>query len=169
MADLATLTALRERVSQGVARRIVRSLVNRGLIIKPEICSRCEVQPPRGIDGRSLIQGHHYKGYEHPTEVQWLCVKCHRQVTPVAPREKTGGFIHRETLRGSGNPFAKLDEKKVSEILARLANGEQGKAIAFDFGVTPTEISGIRRCRIWKHVQRPLVLSALIAKEAARG
>ncbi len=54
------------------ARHAVNGAVRSGKLIKPEACERCQKIPMR-------IEGHHYKGYEFPLEVLWLCISCHRK------------------------------------------------------------------------------------------
>lgn len=54
------------------ARRALRRAVKSGKVYKPARCSRCFVLE----EGRK-IQGHHYKGYDAPLDVIWLCNLCH--------------------------------------------------------------------------------------------
>lgn len=58
--------------------------------------------------------------------------------------------------RGSATKSAKLDEEKVVEILARLRDGETGRTLATEFGVTAALISNIKRGRAWPHVPREI-------------
>jgi formylmethanofuran dehydrogenase subunit E len=55
-----------------VARQTLGRAVKSGKIVKPVSCSSC------GGSGR--LEGHHNEGYDKPLSVQWLCVKCHRQL-----------------------------------------------------------------------------------------
>jgi hypothetical protein len=51
--------------------KIYSDALKSGLLIKPEICSKC------GLPDRSnKIAGHH-NDYEKPLEVEWLCNHCH--------------------------------------------------------------------------------------------
>jgi hypothetical protein len=52
------------------ARRLLRTAVATGRIIKPAICEWC------GDDAR-YIDGHH-ADYSQPLEVEWVCRACHR-------------------------------------------------------------------------------------------
>ena len=55
---------------------------------------------------------------------------------------------------GSKHHNAKLDEKKVREIKTRLALGEEtGEAIAKQYGVSASVISGIKNGHHWRHVK----------------
>lgn len=58
----------------------------------------------------------------------------------------------RNDATGSRHPKAKLTEDQVREIKRRLANGEQQKVIAKDYGVSPTSIRAIAIGRNWGHV-----------------
>lgn len=63
------LKSIRERRTiVGKARDAVNSAVQRGVLIKPLVCSRC---PNTG-----MIHGHH-PDYTKPLEVIWLCPICH--------------------------------------------------------------------------------------------
>jgi hypothetical protein len=51
------------------AHAAVKSAVKRGVLIKPDLCSRC------GQHGRRIEAAHH--DYTKPLEVTWLCSSCH--------------------------------------------------------------------------------------------
>lgn len=61
------------------ARQLLKRAVNRGEVVKPETCSKCGEKPALMLNGRSAIEGHHYKGYDFPLDVIWLCHWCHRE------------------------------------------------------------------------------------------
>lgn len=75
---------------KSLARQRLGTAIKRGLILKPATCSVCGIAPEPAIDGRSQIQGHHYRGYDKPLDVQWLCVPCHRKETPLAAGGRSG-------------------------------------------------------------------------------
>ncbi len=52
------------------AREKVNRALKSGKLNKPKTCENC------GISG-GRIEGHHYKGYDYPLDVQWLCTPCH--------------------------------------------------------------------------------------------
>jgi len=54
-----------------LASRTLRTAVQRGIVNKPESCSRCEAKP-----GRRGLHGHHHD-YSKPLAVEWLCRPCH--------------------------------------------------------------------------------------------
>lgn len=56
-------------------------------------------------------------------------------------------------LRGAENGTAKLNDAAVRDIRRRLeGRRETGKALAAEYGVSTTIISGIRKRHIWRHV-----------------
>lgn len=126
------------RLLQTRARSRVRSQVKAGLMVKPERCERCGVNPGFGRDGRSLLQGHHHKGYDFPTDVEWLCARCHSTESPPTPQ------------LGEANPQSKLTEAAVREI--RASTGTK-RSLAARYGVDPELIRLVRRRKLWGHVQ----------------
>lgn len=73
------------------ARCRLRDAVRYKRISKPETCSRCN----RKTEAR-LLHGHHFKGYEFPLEVEWLCVHCHNEADK--PAIVANGFKMRNNL-----------------------------------------------------------------------
>lgn len=55
--------------------------------------------------------------------------------------------------KGSQKWFAKLTERDVENIIRRLCNKEQQKAIADDYGIAHPAISNINRGLAWSHVR----------------
>lgn len=119
--------------------RIVRQAVVDGTIKKPSRCQKCHAPEKFGIDGRSLLQGHHYLGYEKPLVVTWLCSTCHGK----------------EDRRASGelNSHAKLNINAVSEIRRRYQrlsfNVSNVRELAAEYGVDRTTIQSIVAKRSW--------------------
>lgn len=66
-------------------------------------------------------------------------------------RDRSARKRHRDD-RGEKHPGAKLTEKKVLKIRARLASGEGCRNIARDFHVTPQMIRRIDRRLAWRHI-----------------
>lgn len=56
------------------ARRKLQYAVLAGYLEKPNKCSKCG-----GFGINVVIEGHHYKGYDFPLDVEWLCVICHTE------------------------------------------------------------------------------------------
>lgn len=57
-------------LQKNAARRMVQSYVKKGKIEKPEKCEVCQRE--------ARICAHHYRGYDHPLAIIWLCASCHR-------------------------------------------------------------------------------------------
>jgi hypothetical protein len=93
------------------AKRIVRAAIDDGSLVRPTTCQKCGEIPAPYRDGRSPIQAHHHD-YSKPLDVEWLCIKCHRDETPVAAG--TRNAWHRlndelvEVIRGSNISTATL-------------------------------------------------------------
>ena len=56
------------------AHTAVHNAVQRGVLIKPNVCTRCGAPTPK-----RLLDGHH-PDYAKPLEVVWVCKRCHRQL-----------------------------------------------------------------------------------------
>ena len=56
------------------ARGAVYDALKNFVLHKPTICEKC-----KKTFGKCKIEGHH-KDYDKPLEVNWLCIKCHREV-----------------------------------------------------------------------------------------
>jgi len=71
------------------ARYMVVNAVRSGRLIKPDACEKC-------LRVRK-VQSHHHLGYslEHALDVQWLCIRCHREAD---------GFILSSLQNTFGNP-----------------------------------------------------------------
>lgn len=56
------------------ARRYIQRAVERGVLVKPNACTRCGTPTDQ-----SLLHGHHHDGYTGSAKgrVQWVCVPCH--------------------------------------------------------------------------------------------
>lgn len=157
------LVALRERVAGArvsraermAAGRKLRTELEAGRMRRPETCETCGTSPGRGKNGITLIQGHHAYGYHRPLDVQWLCTKCHRAVTP---RPATRGPILK--IRGEKNPAAKLSEADVVFIKRAISQGIKGILLAEIFGVSAKQVSDIKLNRVWRHVSSPALINS---------
>ena len=54
--------------------------------------------------------------------------------------------------RGEGNAGAKLTEEKVREIRARAEAGENGQALANEFGISRALVTKVKQRKLWAHV-----------------
>lgn len=71
------------------------------------------------------------------------------------PKENGADKVaHGRSLRGSRNPKAKLTERHVRDVLARLRRGESKTSIATRYGVTRVAIYLIAAGRNWPHIAR---------------
>lgn len=141
-------------ISDDMARRIVRSAIERGDLIRPDTCKWCGKNPGKARDGRSLIQAHH-ADYSKPLEIEFICVQCHRDVTPI--KEYKGGtavYGDRHGMRkhiycrpfGSKNPHSKLKDE---DVLAIFRSKDSQSKTAAKFGITKATVWGIRNGRGW--------------------
>ncbi len=115
----------------------VHSQIKAGLMVRPDRCSHCNINPGLGKDGRSLMHAHHHKGYEHPIDVEWLCVDCHRAETPCNP------------LRGELVANSKLSEDIVRVI---RTSKESSRTLGRQYGVDGNHIRLIAKRKSWTHL-----------------
>jgi hypothetical protein len=57
------------RQEKNISRNKIEICIKNGSIKKPNSCENC--------NKISKLEAHHYKGYEHPLDVIWLCKDCH--------------------------------------------------------------------------------------------
>lgn len=50
----------------------VRFEIKMGRLVRPDGCGRCGRRDLK-------IEAHHFRGYECPLDIQWLCKSCHRR------------------------------------------------------------------------------------------
>jgi hypothetical protein len=86
---------------QIAAKNAVQKAIRSGILVRPSQCSLCKKEPPKSSRGWSVIQGHHYKGYDHPLDIQWLCPPCHKDVEGYVKHRLT--IAELSALRGKGN------------------------------------------------------------------
>lgn len=123
------------------AHRALRQEIVMGRITRPDTCAKCGDTPGRGRDGRSLIHGHHHKGYDYPLDVEWLCVQCHRKETPLPEGERSN--------------TARLTDAQAIFI---KGSSERTDVLAERFGVGISAIKRARAGSTWKHLQALAVI-----------
>ena len=52
----------------------VKAAIKRGELIRPENCELCGLHVWQLIDNQ--IVAHHWRGYEYPLDVWWVCTRC---------------------------------------------------------------------------------------------
>lgn len=87
---------------------IVKRALIKGLLIRPNSCTRCSFTK-QTKDNRSYIQAHHHD-YTKPLDIEWICAKCHRKETP---HPIVVDWLHKS---GSENSIAKFTDNDVYEI-----------------------------------------------------
>jgi len=60
---------------------LLKYAVKVGRIVKTDHCEMCH-----GLFIERRLQGHHFKGYEFPLEVKWLCYRCHKAIHSMEKR-----------------------------------------------------------------------------------
>lgn len=57
----------------------VKNALDKGELVRPEVCDNCGKRSRKDEFGRKTIQAHHYKGYAeaHYMDIIWLCTACH--------------------------------------------------------------------------------------------
>lgn len=131
------------------ARQLVHIAIKRGQLIRPALCGKCGQRPRPTIDGRPNIHGHHHD-YDKPLDVEWLCAKCHRAVTPLPAIMGAPNF-------GEKNAISKLTDKKVIFARALRAQGKHSYAeIARLLGVNKSTAIRAITGQLWKHVAAPV-------------
>jgi len=124
------------------AYRQVRTAIANGVLIRPPCCSKCGALDQKEQVGRHTIQGHHHRGYHRPLDVEWLCCKCHRAVTPLP--EKMGAPVF-----GQVNGASRLTNADVAWI--RTCGLPSRKAGAI-LGVNKSTVLRVRDGTYWSHV-----------------
>jgi hypothetical protein len=120
------------------AYRHVRNAIKSGLLMRPDICSKCGDKPALASDGRSRIHAHHHD-YNRPLDVEWLCAKCHRKETPLPSVMGAPTF-------GERNGQAKLNAEIVRMI---RESKESAVKLGKRLGVHHATVSRARRGDHW--------------------
>lgn len=89
------------------------------------------------------------KGHNAASNLEWCTIS---ENTKHALRIGLASMPPRDRIAKGGRSGAKLTVEKVAVIKARLARGEEGKALAVEYGVTQPNISAINRGITWRDV-----------------
>lgn len=103
------------------------------------ICLLAHGEPPSDQHHAAHTCGNGLGGCVNPKHLRWA--------TPSENNQDK--FVHGTIKLGQDHPMAKLSENDVLKI---RASSKTGRALARDYGVTPSEISAIRRQRVWTHI-----------------
>lgn len=63
-----------EYYPQSKAVTAVNQALKKGRLERPEVCELCGKRPIK--KSRAPIHAHHWNGYDHPTDVWWICASC---------------------------------------------------------------------------------------------
>lgn len=63
-----------------LAHKLLNEAVKKGKIVKPKLCENCHK--------KKWLHAHHYKGYDYPLEVVWLCPSCHHAAHGRGPQAR---------------------------------------------------------------------------------
>lgn len=114
-----------------------------------------------GIRNDNRVENLEWASYQDDADhrVQMGTVPCgdehwtHRRPDWVARGDRHPSRTHPECMRrGESHATAKLTEADVREIRRRLSESETQIAVARDFGISQTSVSGIALGKTWKHV-----------------
>lgn len=123
------------------AKQMVSEALRRGTLIRASTCEKCGRSGGRTLGGAQIIQGHH-PDYSRPLLVEWLCIQCHRDVTP-KPAFKG------QRQYGVESFHAKLSEAQVREI---FVSPMSQRKLAKLHGVNPTTIRRVKSRQQWRRV-----------------
>lgn len=107
------------------AHHAVRAAVEKGLLQRSATCELCGFNAPErrklrlkfGLKWRIRIEGHHWRGYEYPLDVWWVCSRCNHQLCG-----KHDGSLTKEQARCIIRPFSLEEETRMlCEIAVTLA------------------------------------------------
>lgn len=143
----AQIEAARETPSRKVqlqCHTAVRRAIESGALMRLDQCQRCGSKPPPNRAGVSQIHAHH-EDHSKPLEIEWLCVACHRFVTPWPSKPCGKAF-------GTVNGAAKLNEAKVRYI-RKQAKKLSSRKIAALIGVDPRTVQRVITGERWPHVR----------------
>jgi len=119
------------------AHRLLRKAVLDGKIVKPQACVQCREQKP-------LVAHHH--DYSKPTDVHWICRKCH-----AIEHGGVAAGVPKTIVKGEAHGRAKLTQTAVRKIKTQFGLVSMCE-LARRFGVSESLIRQIRKGDVWKDV-----------------
>lgn len=115
------------------ARRLVRTALLKGNLVRPDKCEECGNRSLR-CDGRAAIQAHHHLGHDRPLDVRWLCPRCHTKYDS----------------HPSNNKLSNDQVLEIRNIYVKRHPELSGPALALRYGVSPSAIHQVVSGRSWR-------------------
>jgi hypothetical protein len=103
------------------AHKAVFDAVKRGILHRPEVCELCgcniaqygELRRSFGLNVNPKLHGHHWRGYEYPLDVWWVCPTCNHALTG-----RHDGSLSKDQALQMVKPFDLEEKRKWFEQLA---------------------------------------------------
>lgn len=121
------------------AQRIVEYAIKAGVLVNPQVCSKCGATAPE-----KRIEAHH-DDYAKPLEVEWMCTACHRRAD--AARRAAEG------LEPYGNYMHHDKRKLTREQVLEIRGGGTLASLAEKFGVSIGTVQKVRDGKTYKDVR----------------
>ncbi len=127
-----------DKATRDKARGKVHAAIKKGILTRPSSCSKCGSPDKKLRDGRTAIQAHH-EDYSKPLDVEWLCVRCHVEITPFS--KCPGAPVY-----GVQNGASKLNSRLVRKIMQSKLSGPKTAVI---FGVHSSTVYNVWNKKYW--------------------
>ena len=114
-----------------------------------DLCHRCGKEPPQGQ--RLWPKTERVDGHYRAVRICSGCLVRPRAGEP-AERRVVSNQTRGARLIGAQNPGAKLDERKVRELLRLHRRGVPARALAERFGLGQSTVRAICAGKKWRHV-----------------
>src|SRR3972149_764640 len=110
------------REAQATAIKILNESVRTGALLRPGTCDLCGASSDDGAN----IYGHHWRGYDYPIDVWWVCSRCNNLL-----RDRHDSSLTQEQARDfvAGGRFALLKGASIS-IQDEIALSEGARALS---------------------------------------
>lgn len=123
------------------AHGVVHGEILNGNLIRPASCTKCgapapdrEVSDKRCLEGKRIVPGiqAHHADYTKPTEVEWLCTKCHGKTRIKQELKRIAFYVSeqefKEIAKLAGDvPLSKWCRRKLMERIAVPVNEQAGQ------------------------------------------
>lgn len=95
-----------EKTKQRVAIAIVNAAIYRGELTRPNRCELCCAED-------IFTVGHHWRGYDFPLDVWWICRSCNRKLKGIHDASLTKEQAQEKVNRYEFYPRANADSKPI--------------------------------------------------------